>query len=63
MENLLTLPEAFALIIAGLTTLYFIMSVKPQEDDTEVVEEVEDNSTNLAYLERQGACIQIQHYY
>lgn len=63
MEKLLTLPEAFALIIAGLTTLYFIMSAKPQEDDTEVLEEVEDNSTNLAYLERQGACIQIQHYY
>lgn len=63
MENLLTLPEAFALIVAGLTTLYFVMSVKPQEDNTEVVEEVEDNSTNLAYLERRGACIQIQHYY
>lgn len=63
MENLLTLPEAFALIIAGLTTLYFIMSVKPHEDDAEVVEEIEDNSTNLTYLERQGACIQIQHYY
>lgn len=63
MTNLLTIPEAFSLIIAGLLTLRFIISVKPQESAEDILEASEGNYTTPQYLERYGAVIQSQQYH
>lgn len=66
MEHLLTIPQALIIMAVTLTIGYFVVTAKgdaPEaqiESDRELVEEQEDNYTNLAYLGRYGNCIQ-QH--
>lgn len=63
MTNLLTIPEAFSLITAGLLVLRFVASVKPQEGARDILEASEGNYTTQPYLERYGAVIQSQQYH
>lgn len=62
MTHLLTMPEAFALIIAGMVAIYLMATTKPQEAHTESLEQQEGNYTTPVYIERYGAVIQAQQY-
>lgn len=62
MTHLLTIPEAFALIISSMVAIYLMATTKPQESADDTLEVSEGNYTTPIYIERYGAVIQAQQY-